>query len=279
MPSSDANDFEEPIRILSDLHLGHPGSKVTDIAQIRPLLEGAKTVIFNGDTYELRKQSLLAITDKFRADLEALIDELGIRAVFLTGNHDPEFSDTHYLDLAGGKIFITHGDLLYDDVSPWSKLIDSLHEQRTIVRETYPENYLDDLDLRLKASKQIAARTNIRKAKGKPGLSGRINALLAELWPPKRPLRILKTWATAHHLAHDLRDQFRPDADIIIIGHTHRAVVHERSGKRVINTGAYLPVSGTYVVEIDANRLRIIRAKQQRNRDYALLNEVASLDW
>ena len=46
--------FEEPIRIISDLHLAHPGSSVVDVAQLSPVLEGVKTLIFNGDTIEER---------------------------------------------------------------------------------------------------------------------------------------------------------------------------------------------------------------------------------
>lgn len=260
MPPS-TTEFEEPIRILSDLHLGHPGSKITDVAQIRPLLEGAKTVLFNGDTFELRKQSLRSITDQFQADLAAQCHGLGVRAVYMTGNHDPAISDVHHLDLCGGKVFLTHGDFLYEDVSPWSKLVDSLHEQLEVVRATYPEDYLDDLDLRLGAAKQISANAKVRTAKGKPGLSGKIHATLAEAWPPRRPLKILETWASSHHVAHDLRDQFRPGAEFIIYGHTHRAVHHRRAGKHSINTGAFLPLAGSLVVEIEHGALHVMRAK------------------
>ena len=42
-----ADGFEEPVRIVSDLHLAHPGCRVHDVAQLRPLLEGAGTMIFN----------------------------------------------------------------------------------------------------------------------------------------------------------------------------------------------------------------------------------------
>ncbi len=41
------------VRILSDLHLGHPGSLIGDVEDLRPLLEGMDTVVFNGDTCEL----------------------------------------------------------------------------------------------------------------------------------------------------------------------------------------------------------------------------------
>ncbi len=96
--------YREPVRIISDLHLAHPGSTVSAIQELRPLLEGAGTVLFNGDTFELRKKALLQKASDYRMQLEQLCDELGVNPVFLTGNHDPEVSKVHYLDLCLGKV-------------------------------------------------------------------------------------------------------------------------------------------------------------------------------
>ena len=40
------------VRILSDLHLAHPASQIGSVESLRPLIAGADTVIFNGDTCE-----------------------------------------------------------------------------------------------------------------------------------------------------------------------------------------------------------------------------------
>ena len=37
--------MNEPIRILSDLHLGHRVSRITSIESLRPLIAGAATVV------------------------------------------------------------------------------------------------------------------------------------------------------------------------------------------------------------------------------------------
>ena len=63
------NRFEEPIRILSDLHLAHPGSRIVNAAQLAPLLDGVKTLIFNGDTSEERMK-------KYREPAQAQLDAL-----------------------------------------------------------------------------------------------------------------------------------------------------------------------------------------------------------
>ena len=46
----DHNPVDEPIRIISDLHLGHTASLAREIAQVEPLFRDVRTLIFNGDT-------------------------------------------------------------------------------------------------------------------------------------------------------------------------------------------------------------------------------------
>ena len=71
-------------------------------------------------------------------------------------------------------------------------------------------------------------------------------------------MKILHTWAKSHLLAHEVRDQFRPDAKAIVIGHTHRALVHEQAGKHVINTGAFLTMAKALVVDITDGRMTVL---------------------
>jgi len=247
---------KEPVRIISDLHLAHPGSTVSAIQELRPLLEGAGTVLFNGDTFELRKKALLQKARDYRMQLEQLCDELGVEPVFLTGNHDPEVSGTHYLDLCRGKVFLTHGDILYEDVSPWSKLIGEMRELLERIRCEYPLDYLDDLDLSLEVAKRIALETRARPAIS-DGRMRKLRTLLAEAWPPHRPVMILKTWLRSHYLGHSVRNRFRPGADFIIYGHTHRALIHKQEDKYVINTGAFMPLSRAMLVEISAGTVSV----------------------
>ncbi len=251
-----APDFEGPIRILSDLHLAHPGCRVGDVAGLRPVFEGARTLLFNGDTFELRKAGLAEGALAQRAALEALCAELGARPIFMTGNHDPEISGHHHFDLRGGLVFLTHGDILYEDVSPWSKLIADMRVVLEEVRAEYPAGYLDDLELRLKAAKRIAAETRVRKA-CRPGGLANLKTVLMESWPPGRPMKILATWLRSPHVAHALRDKFRPDARFIIYGHTHCARIHRKRGKFAINTGAFMPMSKSLAVDLDGEKLTV----------------------
>ena len=58
-----------PVRVLSDLHLGHDMSTVRTIGSLRRLMEGASRVIFNGDTLQERAGA-------FRERSLPMVDEL-----------------------------------------------------------------------------------------------------------------------------------------------------------------------------------------------------------
>ena len=122
------------------------------------------------------------------------------------------------------------------------------------IRREYPPDYLNDLELSLNAAKRIAAETRVRKAI-RVGSFRTLRTLLAEAWPPRRPAMILKTWLCSHYRGHEVRNRFRPKADFIIYGHTHRALLHEHAGKHVINTGAFMPLSRAMVVEIKGGEM------------------------
>ena len=61
--------FDGPVRVLSDLHLGHSGCVIEKVAQLEPLIEGAQTVVFNGDTFE-------QMESRFRERSGAMLEEL-----------------------------------------------------------------------------------------------------------------------------------------------------------------------------------------------------------
>src|SRR5947209_2581653 len=104
--------FEQPIRIISDIHLGHPASLVAGAENLAPLLRGFPTVIFNGDTVESR---FLKDRPKARQNLDVLekvCAAQGARCILINGNHDPAISPASHVDLADGAVLVTHGDML-----------------------------------------------------------------------------------------------------------------------------------------------------------------------
>jgi hypothetical protein len=62
---------------------------------------------------------------------------------------------------------------------------------------------------------------------------------------------------------------FRPQAHVVLIGHTHYPGVWHRSGRVVINTGSFLHYMSALAVIIDGERLEV-RLVNQRNGKFTL---------
>ena len=113
--------MKEPVRILSDLHLGHKLSRIERVSALRPLISGAATVVFNGDTWQQLAAPFHKRSASMLEELKALCAEEGVEAVFLSGNHDPGWPGKGWVELADGRIVITHGDALFFGGSPWKR--------------------------------------------------------------------------------------------------------------------------------------------------------------
>jgi len=256
----------EPLRILSDLHLGHPASRVREAEQLRSLIEGARTVVFNGDTLEERKPSYRQTGDALRASLVRLCLEVGAQPVFLSGNHDPISPSLHHLDLYGGKVFVTHGDVFYPEVAPWSRNRREAAEIGRRVRADYTDRQMENLDLLLEINKRISRELIPRQPHGSPGFLSMVQTFWHEAWPPDRPFRILHTWANAPKVAHAFVASHRPAARLTLVGHTHRRFLSERDGHLVVNTGAFIAFARPYLVEIAGGTANVFGVAHQNGR-------------
>jgi len=253
-------------RIISDVHFGHPASFVRKLEQLAPLLEGVPRVIFNGDSVEMR---FLEERDKAALDFAKftnLCNTAGTDAVFINGNHDPCLSDVNHMDLAGGAVLVTHGDILFHGLSPWSSEAARLCKAHT--RELAALGNPTDLELRLQAVKKAALSveelgTKIRHKKtAQPTLS----SLLYETWPPWRPFRIINCWFRTPERANSLALQCRPEARFVIVGHMHWAGIWKIGGRVVINTGSFLPFSQCLAVDVDLDANEVLVSKVARRK-------------
>jgi predicted phosphodiesterase len=252
--------FEEPIRILSDIHLGHPGSIVEEASQLTPLFREAKTVIFNGDTVELRYIRGRRIGMRNSMIMRDTCLEAGARPVFINGNHDPILSDLCHVDLEGGAVLVTHGDLLFHDISPWSHDAGILGAAHTRELEGLKnDDALLDFEKRLKASKRAVLAIELHKTGLRRDALSALRTVLRECWPPWRPLQIFHSWAVTPERAEALARTFRPGARFILIGHTHNSGFWERNGRTIINTGGFFPLSKRMAVDLEGGVLTVRR--------------------
>ncbi|MDD5349137.1 MAG: hypothetical protein PHQ12_02890 [Chthoniobacteraceae bacterium] len=244
------------IRILSDLHFGYSSSRVKAAEQLAPLAEGAEEVLFNGDTVETRFPQERDRAREAVAALRNVCHTAGAHAVFLTGNHDPDVTEIHHLELADGAILVTHGDVLFHGLSPWSTeaaVLRAAHD-----RELAALGHPEDLTRRLEALRRAARVLEPLGAKLMPRVKpGLWHALAEHFWPPWRTLRILGGWAQTPFLANALAARCVPQARCVILGHTHFSGVWRVGGRLVVNTGGFTPMGRPLAAELEGNTLTV----------------------
>lgn len=265
-------------RIFSDLHYGDRASRVHSLGQIAPLLDGPARIVVNGDTLDTRPGKHPRRTAELLAEVRRFFADESPPADLLTGNHDNDISETHALELPGGRVFITHGDVLFEDIVPWGR--DAPLIRRLVAEEnaqlTAAERAV--LETQLAVIRRVAARLPQRHQM-EPEFWKYVGSFLADtLWPPDRALRIIRTWREAPERAAALLQTHRPAAGFIVIGHFHRPGVWKTaSGRIVINTGSFCPPLGGAVVDVSAHRLVVRRVREVRGefRPDAVLAEFA----
>jgi UDP-2,3-diacylglucosamine pyrophosphatase LpxH len=256
----------EPILILSDLHLGHRASLIKHPEQLAPILGRPGSVIFNGDTAEMRNSEDRAVGRKLAAELARICHQAGRKAFFVNGNHDPTISTTNHLDLANGAILVTHGDILFLDVAPWSR--DAGHylkKHQQILDGLGPDGYAD-FEKRLLASKRTSIELQMIEEPLTRGRSPGFRLLIRNCWPPWRPLMIVKAWREVPGRAADLAGVFRPQAKFIIVGHTHCPGAWAVPPRVIINTGSFVPYFGACAAIIESGHIEVRKINSCRRQ-------------
>ena len=227
-------------RILSDLHYGEHASRVRHLDRLRPLLTDADRLVFNGDTLDTRPSRNGAHSAACRAEVESFVREQAPAATFITGNHDADISDRHHLELAQGRVFVTHGDILFDNLVPWSR--DAAEAGRRIAAERArePDPALLNLERLLEIHRRVARGIPQRHQSERNRLRFLTRYLADTLWPPHRAFLVLAARRALPERAAALARRHRPAARFIVTGHTHRRGIWRRAdGRVVINTGSY----------------------------------------
>lgn len=254
----------EPIRIVSDLHLGHPGCAVARVRDLRSLFAGAGSVIFNGDTSEARSQEFCQDAERGLRELRALLAEVGVqRVILLTGNHDPRASECHYLNLCEGKLLVTHGDFLFRYVSPWSKKLRHCRPRIDALLKECDERRLHrDFDYRLEVTRACCEVLQVAPSRISLSPWGLLRFVFDEVWPPTRLVSIANVWWRSPGLMAEALQRYRPEAQAVIFGHIHCAGTWMRHDRMVINTGAFLKMARARVVDVRENEVTVRPAQK-----------------
>ena len=264
---SDSSAGGGVVRILSDLHLGHPATCIKEVRQLVPLLEGVDKVIFNGDTCE---QEVAAWRQKGTdqvEELKVLCRDLGVVARFLNGNHDPDLSSESWAELSGGKVFVSHGDMILPGVAPWSSEYQRRRaEVRTLLRALpRPAETLTALRAQTRKVIDVLAPDDACLPS-----SMRLKVpFLSALWPPLRPLNILLGWARMFIKAEHFVERYCPQAEVFLFGHYHRSGIRKRGGRVYCNTGSFTKGGVPLVVDLKKESMEVREVKRGEDDAYS----------
>ena len=243
--------MKQPVLILSDLHLGHKASVLWDVAALEPLLRGAGTLVLNGDTWQELAKEFHADGKRLWQQLQDLCRSLEIDIISLPGNHDPGNRDQDFVSLAAGKIIIMHGDTVFPEVAPWSRLAIQKEAELATLIQQHPQHSAADRFAMARAVSKLLVPRHYPKRKH----------LLARVWdaitPPRRALRMIDSWATMASATKRFAQRYFPSAEIIICGHFHRCGIWQKEDTVVINTGSFMPPGSAYWCEWHEQTLRV----------------------
>jgi predicted phosphodiesterase len=258
----------ERIRILSDIHFGDRASLVGQLRQLRPLFDGVSRLVLNGDTLDTRPGPLPAHTAACRDEVLDFFPRAVPEVTYLTGNHDADLSPHHRLELAGGQVFVTHGDIVFDDIVPWSQDAALIEEQIGRRLAAIPGAERENLDRRLLIWREVAGSIPQRHQSEQRGWKHLVHYVADTVWPPTRVWRVLRAWRDQPRLSAALVRRHLPQARFVVTGHIHRPGIwrHAR-GPTAINTGSYTPPLGETCVDLEPGRL-MVRAIIRRGREF-----------
>ncbi len=253
------------IRILSDLHFGDRASRIDSLPALAPLLDGVSQLVLNGDTLDTRPSDQPTATAALRAEVTAFFARPTPSVTLLTGNHDPDISTQHALELAGGHILVTHGDILFDDIVPWSRDAAAVRERIAAELAQLTPTARDQLADRLAAHRRAAATIAQRHQTERHSLRYALGAAADTVWPPQRVLRILRAWRETPSRAAALVQHHRPSVRFFIMGHVHRPGFWRcPSGLVVLNTGSFCRPLGAAAIDLSPDRLVLRRIECRR---------------
>jgi predicted phosphodiesterase len=265
----------DPTIIISDLHLGHRASQVRNPEELVPILKEARSVIFNGDTVEMRTPVDRPVGRHMAAVIARLCHSIGCRATFVNGNHDPAVSKIDHLDLMDGRILVTHGDILFLGVAPWSRQALAYRKIHLRALAHLGPDALMNFEKRLLAAKRTSIKLQLmERPVTEHSKAPKLSVLVQQFWPPHRPFMILRAWLQTPTLAARLCDLFRPNAKYVIVGHTHYPGLWKRGPFTVINTGSYVLHFGALAVLLEGESIEIRKVIKQKE-GFALGRRVA----
>ncbi len=267
------------LRVFSDLHFRDPRGELHDLAHFAPLLGDADRIVFNGDSIDTQVPSMA----RHAGELLDFARRSGREIDWLSGNHDPDFADRAELLLADERVWVTHGDVFFDAIAPWSHHAAELRRRIAELSAGLPAEELARIDTRLRINRRASLALPEPERLFEPGLHMRLYRVFHAVFPPRRLVSMLHTWSTTPRVVAALAREQRSRARVVILGHTHYPGVWRVPGRNgqptitVINTGSFTRPFGALFVELAGERLRVIKVRRGA-RGFEAGRDVAEID-
>ena len=208
------------------------------------------------------------VTARARAEVSRFFGACAPEVTLVTGNHDPDISNLDTLDLCDGQVFVTHGDIIFDNIVPWGRDAATLEAHITRGLASLPVEHRTQLAPRLAVFRAACAALPQRHQSEPNPLKYAVKFAADTVWPPWRSFEIIHAWRETPNRAAIIAAAHRPAARFMLIGHTHRPFVWTApSGLTVINTGALCRPFGAQAVDLTPGRL-IIRQIDSRSGSF-----------
>ncbi|NQU44265.1 hypothetical protein HQ520_13330, partial [bacterium] len=170
------------------------------------------------------------------------------------------------LELAGGRVLVTHGHIVYPGVSPWRpghRLIERLRgEARAALSQDRRETLSGELEAAALALEEYYA--DIKKWRTCRPFLSRLVGLPWWLARPDSLWRLIRARHGHPAQAATILEKFNLPARFLIIGHFHRSGVWPIGQRVVINTGHYGRHLGSPMrVVISENLLRCEQVREE----------------
>jgi predicted phosphodiesterase len=257
-------------RVFSDLHYGDKASTLRSLPDLRPLLEGCSSIILNGDTLDTRPSRSPEFTFAAQHEVTRFFAAEAPPTTWLTGNHDPDISDQHAVELNDRMVYVTHGDILFENLVPWGRDADVLSREVETELARFKPDQRALLMNKFVAIRRAAAKIPQRHQAEQNLIKYLLGFTADTVWPPLRILKVLRAWRETPARAASFLGRHQLPARVVVMGHTHRrGVTRTPGGILVLNTGSFCPPCAGGVVDVSESNVRF-RAVVRRGNEFRL---------
>jgi len=259
--------------VISDLHLGRP-DPIDVVAALEPVLSQTDEVILNGDVAELHIPRHREVASRDLERLRTMLDRRGVRLTIIAGNHDPLVDERRSMRLATGAVLAFHGDAVHPSLAPWSPAARALRAAYRRRLESHPPQERGRLEVILEASREAA--THEWSGPNAARHAGQAWRLLLR---PFSVLRVLAFWREYPALVADFAGRHAPEAQMVLVGHSHWPGAWEVGGRMILNTGAFQAPHRPHAVSIEGRCVELRPLRRRTDRVYRLDPAPESWRW